>query len=139
MSIDAINPLLDVGVKIGLVALGTLFGASLTAYVSRLKLRRLLRSLLRQIRATATLAQAAFSPEEAALCVPQLESAIKLLQDFVGAGVKGADWNIGLACLEQVKLAASRTASTPQAEASEPASLLRGDAGSLTKWLSTVA
>jgi hypothetical protein len=82
MSGEVANSLLDVGVKISLVALGTLFGASLTAHVSRVKLRRLLRSLLRQIQVTAKLAQAAFSPEEAALCIPQLESAIKLLQEF---------------------------------------------------------
>lgn len=138
MSGEAINTLLDIGVKIALVGLGALFGASLTAYVSRAKLRRLLRSLLRQIQATAKLAQTAFSSEEAALCIPQLESAIKLLQDFVGAGVKGADWNTGLACLENTKLAASRTASTPPPEASGPASLLRGEAESLTKWLSSV-
>ena len=139
MSAEVINPFIDIGVKITLVALGALFGASLTAYVSRLKLRRLLLSLLRQIHATAKVAQSAFSPEEAALCIPQLESAIKLLQDFVGAGVRGADWNTGLACLEQTKLAASRTAATPPAEASGPASLLREKAELLTNWLSAVA
>ena len=138
MSNEVIAPLLEVGVKISLVALGALFGASLTAYVSRLKLRRLLRSLLGQIQMTAKVSQGAFSPEEAALCVPQLEGAIKLLQDFVAAGLKGADWNSGLACLEKTKLAASRTASTPAAAASGPAALLRGEAESLTRWLATV-
>jgi hypothetical protein len=139
MTDAAINPILEIGVKIGLVALGALFGAALTAYVARLKLRRLLHSLLRQIRATAKVAQAAFSPEEAALCVPQLESAARLLQDLISAGVKGADWNAGLACLENARLAASRAASTSPEDAVVPTSALRGEAASLTNWLSTVA
>ena len=138
MSNEVISIFLEVGVKVSPVALGALFGASLTAYVSRLKLRRLLRSLLEQIRATAKVSQGAFSPEEAALCIPQLECAIKLLQDFVAAGIKGADWNGGLACLERTKLAASRTAATPAAAASGPAALLRGEAESLTRWLAKV-
>ena len=139
MSGEAISSILDAVIKIGLIGLGALCGAALTAYVSRMKLQRLLRSVLRQIQITARLAQSAFSPEDAALCIPQLESAGKLLQDFVGAGISGADWSAGLACLESARLAASRTASTPAAEASGPASLLRREAESLSQWLSTVA
>ena len=138
MSGDLTSSLLDIGVKIALVALGGLFGASITAYVSRSKLRRLLRSLLRQIQVTAKLAQAAFSPGEAALCISQLEAAIKLLQDFVGAGVRGADWSAGVACLERTKLAAARTAAEAPAEASGSAVLLRKEAESLSHWLSSV-
>ena len=136
---EAINPLVEVGVKIGLLILGALFGASVTAYVSRRRLRRLMRSLLHQIQLTAKVAQGAFSPEEAALCIPQLDSAIRLIHDIIGAGVGGADWNVGVACIERTKLAASRAATTPPAEASGPASMLRGEAAALMRWLSTVA
>lgn len=139
MNSEMMVPLVDVAVKIGLLALGAAFGASLSTYLSRLRLRRLLRSLLRQVHAAARLAQGAFSPEEAALCLPQLESAIKLLQDFLAAGVKGADWNSGLACLERTKLAADRTASTSAALASGSALLLRSEAESLDAWLRNVA
>lgn len=136
---EALAPLVDISVKIGLLILGAALGASLSAYLSRLRLRRLLRSLLRQVHAAVKVSQGTFSPEEAALCLPQLESAIKLLQDFVAAGVKGADWNNGLECLERARLAANRTASSSVALASGPASLLRGEAESLNAWLKTVA
>jgi hypothetical protein len=139
MNGETVNPLVDIAVKIGLLGLGAIFGALISAYTARIRLQRLLRNLLRQLHATVRLSQSAFSPEEAALCIPQLESAAKLLQDFVAAGIKNGDWNVGLACLERTTLAASRTASTPASSASGPATLLRSEAESLAKWLATVA
>jgi len=129
--------LLDTVAKISFTLLGALVGASLTAYSSRLKLRRLRPALERRILISANACKDAYSTAEAAACIPQLDSAIQFAQDVIGAGLSQSHWQTGVARIEAVKMAATRVTSAPPDFAADALKTLREEGKSLLSWVTS--
>lgn len=99
--------LIDTVAKLGFAVIGALVGASVAAYASRLKLRRLEPAIERRIRSAASACASAYSASDASACLPQLDSAVQFAQDVIASGYCPIRWQAQIGRLEDLRQAAA--------------------------------
>jgi hypothetical protein len=138
MSPPEAAPIADMLVKVGLALLGALFGAAVSTYIARKRLRRLLPFTIRQLRDAAHACTMAYSPAEAAASSAMLEAASKLALELVAAGINLTQWQMGGQYLRDAQLAASAAATSASNDAPRTTSLLRQQGGKLRAWVESI-
>jgi hypothetical protein len=134
MSEPCISPIIDVVVKIGLVGLGGLIGASINMYIARARLRLVIPNFISQIEASAVLCKNAFSQVEAEACISPLERAAELAHTFLAAGLSTKQWSARLTQIQAAQLAASAAARANIEEIALAAAKLRSEGAKLAEW-----
>lgn len=128
----------DAIVKILLVLLGALVGASITRYHTRRRIRCLMPVAVFQLEKAAEACASAFSITEAAAAGLALEHARQFATEVLVAEVDRKQWLEGARLVEQTRIATGRVAVEGDRAAVETTQALRDAADALRGWVTMI-